>query len=90
VAGAVVVWALLATPVTADGSFGDTELDDSAFAATSQVLAPTMAPAGLGSWEVTGTLLTGIVAKEIMVATFSRSTSTSRRPRGHRGGRRGR
>jgi ferrous iron transport protein B len=71
VAGAVVVWALLSTPVTADGSFGDTELDDSAFAATSQVLAPTMAPAGLGSWEVTGTLLTGIVAKEIMVATFS-------------------
>jgi ferrous iron transport protein B len=70
VAGAVVVWALLAIPVTGDGSFNDTELDDSAFAATSQVLAPTMAPAGLGSWEVTGTLLTGIVAKEIMVATF--------------------
>lgn len=70
VAGSVVVWALLATPVTGDGSFNDTELDDSAFAATSQVLAPTMAPAGLGSWEVTGTLLTGIVAKEIMVATF--------------------
>jgi ferrous iron transport protein B len=70
VAGAVVVWALLATPVTGDGSFNDTELDDSAFAATSQILAPTMAPAGLGSWEVTGTLLTGIVAKEIMVATF--------------------
>ncbi|MFO7778418.1 MAG: ferrous iron transport protein B [Nitriliruptoraceae bacterium] len=71
VAGAVVVWALLATPVTGDGSFNDTDLDDSAFAATSQVLAPTMAPAGIGSWEVTGTLLTGIVAKEIMVATFS-------------------
>ncbi len=70
VAGAVVVWALLATPVTGDGSFNDTELDDSAFAATSQMLAPTMAPAGLGSWEVTGTLLTGVVAKEIMVATF--------------------
>jgi len=70
VAGAVVVWALLATPVTGDGSFNDTELDDSAFAAASQVVAPTMAPAGLGSWEVTGTLLTGIVAKEIMVATF--------------------
>ena len=69
-AGAMVVWALLATPVSGDGSFNDTELDDSAFAATSQVLAPTLRPAGLGSWEVTGTLLTGIVAKEIMVASF--------------------
>ena len=70
VAGAIVVWALLSTPVTGDGAFNDTDLDDSAFAATSRTLAPTMAPAGLGSWEVTGTLLTGVVAKEIMVATF--------------------
>ena len=69
-AGAMIVWALLATPVTGDGSFDDTDLDDSAFAAASEVLAPTLGPAGLGSWEVTGTLLTGIVAKEIMVASF--------------------
>ncbi len=71
VAGAVVVWALLSTPVSGDGGFADTDLDDSAFAATSQALAPTLTPAGLGSWELTGTLLTGVVAKEVMVATFS-------------------
>ncbi|MFO7960857.1 MAG: ferrous iron transport protein B [Nitriliruptoraceae bacterium] len=71
VAGAIVVWALLSTPVTGDGGFADTDLDDSAFAAASRTLAPTLAPAGLDSWEVTGTLLTGVVAKEIMVATFS-------------------
>lgn len=69
-AGAVGVWLLLAIPVGGDGSFTDTDLDDSAFAATSQVLAPTLAPTGFGSSEVTGTLLTGLVAKEIMVATF--------------------
>lgn len=69
-AGAVGIWLLLAIPVGGDGSFADTDMDDSAFAATSRVLAPTLAPAGLDSWEVTGTLLTGMVAKEIMVASF--------------------
>jgi ferrous iron transport protein B len=69
-AGSVGVWLLLAIPAGGDGSFADTDLDDSAFAATSRVLAPTLAPAGFGSWEVTGTLMTGMVAKEIMVASF--------------------
>jgi ferrous iron transport protein B len=69
-AGAVGVWLLLAIPVGGNGSFTDTDLDDSAFAATSRVLAPTLSPAGLGSWEVTGTLVSGLVAKEIMVASF--------------------
>jgi ferrous iron transport protein B len=68
--GAVGVWLLLSIPVGGNGSFTDTDLDDSAFAATARVVAPTLAPAGLGSWEVTGTLLTGMVAKEIMVASF--------------------
>ena len=69
-AGAVGVWLLLAIPVGGDGSFNDTALDDSAFAATSRVVAPTLAPAGLDSWEVTGTLLTGLVAKEIVIASL--------------------
>ncbi|MFP4311784.1 MAG: ferrous iron transport protein B [Nitriliruptoraceae bacterium] len=69
-AGAIGVWLLLSIPVGGDGSFADTELDDSAFAATSRVVAPTLAPAGLDSWEVTGSLMTGLVAKEVMVASF--------------------
>lgn len=69
-AGAVGIWLLLSIPVGGNGTFTDTDLDDSAFAATSRVLAPTLAPAGLGSWEVTGTLLTGLVAKEVMIASF--------------------
>jgi ferrous iron transport protein B len=68
-AAAMAVWLLLAIPVTG-GSFGGTDLEDSAFAATARVVAPALAPAGLGSWELTGTLLTGMVAKEVMVATL--------------------
>jgi ferrous iron transport protein B len=33
-------------------------------------VAPALAPAGLGSWEVAGTLLSGMVAKEVVVATL--------------------
>jgi len=67
---AMAVWLLLAIPVTGGGSFDDTELEHSAFAVTSEALAPALAPAGLGSWELTGTLLTGTVAKEVMIATL--------------------
>lgn len=69
-AGALGVWLLLAVPVTGEGSFTDTDLEDSAFAATSRVVAPTLTPAGIGSWEVAGSLLTGLVAKEIMIASM--------------------
>jgi ferrous iron transport protein B len=69
-AGSIGVWLLLSIPVGGDGSFADTDLDESAFAATARVVAPTLAPAGLDSWEVTGSLLTGLVAKEVMVASF--------------------
>ena len=67
----VLVWLLLAIPVGgASGRFADVPLGDSAFAATSAVVAPALAPAGLGSWEVAGTLLSGMVAKEVVVATL--------------------
>jgi ferrous iron transport protein B len=67
----LLVWLLLAVPVGAGpGRFADVPMEDSAFAATAQVVAPALAPAGLDSWEVSGTLLSGLVAKEVMVATL--------------------
>lgn len=70
----MLVWLLLAVPVGGGGAgggrFAEVPLEDSAFAATSAVVAPALAPAGLGSWEVAGTLLSGLVAKEVVVATL--------------------
>jgi ferrous iron transport protein B len=67
----VLVWVLLAIPVGGGGGrFADVPLEDSAFAAASSVVAPALAPAGLGSWEMAGTLLSGMVAKEVVVATL--------------------
>jgi len=67
----IVVWFLMAVPVSGDGGFADTDVDDSAFAAVSGVVAPAFAPAGFGTWEAAGSLLTGFVAKEVVVGTMA-------------------
>ncbi|PDV99818.1 ferrous iron transport protein B [Candidatus Chloroploca asiatica] len=66
----MVVWLLLALPVSGEGSFADTDVDQSAFAAVSGVMTPVFAPLGFGSWETSGALLTGFVAKEVVVSTM--------------------
>lgn len=70
-ATSIVVWLLIATPVRGAGSFAATEMDDSAFAAVAGSVAPIFAPLGFGSWEASGALLTGFVAKEVVVSTMS-------------------
>ena len=67
----IVVWVLLALPVKGDGNFADAPVADSAFAGVSSVVAPIFKPAGFGTWEASGSLLTGFVAKEVVVSTMS-------------------
>jgi ferrous iron transport protein B len=67
----IVVWLLMSIPVSGTGSFSDTDVDDSAFAAVAGVVAPAFEPAGFGSWEATGSLLSGFVAKEVIVGTMA-------------------
>jgi ferrous iron transport protein B len=67
----IVVWFLMAVPVGGDGGFAETDVDDSAFAAVSGVVAPAFDPAGFGTWEAAGSLLTGFVAKEVVVGTMA-------------------
>ena len=66
----MVVWLLMAVP-TGGGSFADTDVDDSAFAAVAGVVAPVFEPAGFGSWEATGSLMSGFVAKEVVIGTMA-------------------
>jgi ferrous iron transport protein B len=72
----VVIWVLLATPVKGEGSFADAPVEDSAFATVSSAIAPVFAPAGFGTWEASGSLLTGFVAKEVVVSTMSQIYGT--------------
>lgn len=66
----IVVWLLIALPVRGTGSFANTELNDSAFATVSGVIAPVFAPLGFASWEQSGALVTGFVAKEVIISTM--------------------
>ncbi|MBG0785259.1 MAG: ferrous iron transport protein B [Anaerolineaceae bacterium] len=66
----VIIWLLLAIPI-GDGAFSDTPVNESAFASVSEVVAPVFSPLGFGEWEMTGSLVTGFVAKEVVVSTMN-------------------
>jgi hypothetical protein len=51
--------------------WGVEEPRNSWFGQTSAAIAPVFAPAGLDSWEVGGALLTGFIAKEVVVSTMT-------------------
>lgn len=57
----------------ADGSFGmlgAEQLDSSILAAIGSVIAPIFAPLGWGNWKMAVAAITGLIAKENVVATF--------------------
>lgn len=66
----VVVWLLLAIPVTGQGNFAETPVDQSAFASAAKVIAPIYAPAGFATWQTSGAVVTGFLAKEVVVSTM--------------------
>ncbi len=72
----IVVWALMAVPVGGGGSFAETDVEDSLFATVSNVAAPLFEPLGFGSWEATSSLITGFVAKEVVVSTLAQVYNT--------------
>ncbi|MCA9971296.1 MAG: ferrous iron transport protein B [Anaerolineales bacterium] len=63
--GTVVFWLLLHLP------WGTTDARQSAFGRASAAVAPALAPAGFGEWETAGALLTGVLAKEMVVSTLA-------------------
>jgi ferrous iron transport protein B len=68
----VVLWLLMAIPSRPNaGSFNDVAAKDSVFGTLSGAVAPIFKPAGFGSWQASGSLITGILAKEVVVSTMS-------------------
>jgi ferrous iron transport protein B len=64
-AASIVIWLLLSLPL------GVRNLRESWFGELSAVIAPALSPAGFGNWETSGSLVTGLVAKEVVVSTMS-------------------
>jgi ferrous iron transport protein B len=66
------LWLLMAVPAHQDtGLFDEVEPGDSLFGRISSLVAPAFAPAGFGSWQTTGSLMTGLLAKEVIISTMS-------------------
>jgi ferrous iron transport protein B len=61
----VILWFLMNVP------WGVEEPKDSLFGKASAAIAPVLAPAGFGDWQAAGSLVTGFVAKEVVVGTMS-------------------
>lgn len=72
----MVVWLLLSIPLGDGGRFADTEVEHSAFGVVSKGVAPILQPLGFGDWEQSGSLLSGFVAKEVVVSTMAQLYST--------------
>ncbi len=68
----VALWLLMAIPAHPDtGPFNQVKAGDSLFGRISGLIAPAFKPAGFGTWQATGSLMTGILAKEVIISTMS-------------------
>jgi ferrous iron transport protein B len=68
-----IVWALMAIPVTGQHTVGDVPVADSLYSAVASGIAPVLAPAGFGNDHAAAALMTGFVAKEVVVGSFAQS-----------------
>ncbi len=75
VATVAVVFLLQSTPVVGGYGFADDDLppQDSVYGRVSETIAPVFEPAGFGSWSISGTLLTGFVAKEAVISSWAQT-----------------
>jgi ferrous iron transport protein B len=67
----LVIWVLLSIPVEGQGKFGKTSIEQSAYAFVAKGISPVFNPAGFGTWQNSGALISGLVAKEVIVGSFS-------------------
>lgn len=73
VATLAVVWVLMAVPVSSQHTPGDVPVADSLYGRTAQAIAPVLSPAGFGEWHAASALITGFVAKEVVVGSFAQT-----------------
>lgn len=64
-AASVTVWALLNLPV------GVASTEESIFGRLAGAIAPIFEPLGFGNWQAAGSLVTGLVAKEVVISSMA-------------------
>jgi len=70
-ATSVILWLLMSIPEGGQGAFAQTDVNNSVFATVNKAIAPAFSPLGFDSWEASGALMTGFVAKEVVISTLS-------------------
>ncbi len=69
----VVIWVLMAIPVSGNGQSAARHLENSAYGAIAKGIAPIFAPAGFNDWHTAGALVTGFVAKEVVISSWAQN-----------------
>ena len=70
-ATSIILWLLMSIPVGGNDTFAGTDVNNSVFATVNKTIAPVFEPLGFNSWQASGSLLTGFVAKEVVISTMS-------------------
>ncbi|HUW87019.1 MAG TPA: ferrous iron transport protein B [Candidatus Paceibacterota bacterium] len=71
----VAIWILMAIPIGGDHQFGNTPVNESAYGAIAKGITPLFAPAGFADWHTAGALVTGFVAKEVVISSWAQNYS---------------
>jgi ferrous iron transport protein B len=74
----LVVWVLMALPATGQHAVGHVPVADSLYGRAASGIAPVLAPAGFGSDHAAAALITGFVAKEVVVGSFAQSYAVTK------------
>ena len=69
----IAVWALMSIPLSGGHQFGDVPAEKSAYGVVSKTISPIFAPAGFADWHTTGALITGFVAKEVVISSWGQN-----------------
>ncbi len=68
-----VVWVLMAVPATGGHTVADVPVEDSVYGRVAEGISPVFAPAGFADWHASAALMTGFVAKEVVVGSMAQT-----------------
>jgi ferrous iron transport protein B len=80
------IWVLMAFPATGQHALGKVPVADSLYGRAASDIAPVLAPAGFGNDHAAAALITGFVAKEVVVGSFAQSYAVAKPPDAARAG----
>ncbi|WP_291383126.1 ferrous iron transporter B [Demequina sp.] len=69
----IALWVLQAIPVRGGHPLADVPIEDSAYGAVAHTAAPGLTPMGLNDWKIASALVTGVAAKEVVIAALAQS-----------------